>query len=208
MLLTMALAAFLIYRSVIFRVVSTDPPVDSVATISPYFRINFNKELSQDISVSLEPASTSYTSKIEGSSISLLFNDILPENQKYEVKISNISSTNGKRLSDKSFVFTTKIISSKKLSIGQRKLLDENQERYKEKIFDDPLVKLLPFRGGGNEFQISYTVNTVNQNPQLVIVIASNTPKGQEDALNWIRLVGFDPADYKISYVDTGASAE
>lgn len=197
------LVAFLVYRSITFRLVGTDPKIDSVATVSPFFKVNFNKTLAKDISVSVSPTDISYTYKVEGSSVKILFSDTLSEEQSYRIKIANISNTKGDVLPDQRFSFTPKVISASKLSEEQKKDINQVQQNYKDKVLSDPLVKLLPFKGGGNEFQVSYTVNYVNQQPNLVIVISSGTDKGKQDALTWIRQVGFDPTDYSISYVST-----
>ncbi len=201
LLLVVVVVGFSVYRSVTFRLVGTDPDTTAVGTISPFFKIKFNKPLSKDIVVSFSPQDLPATYEIKDSVVTVLFSQPLEQNQPYEIHLANISDIKHRHLPDKSFGFEADVIDAASLSPDQKQVLETDQRQYNDAVQNDKLVKLLPFAGGGNEFQVSYTVNYVNRKAQLIIVITSATPQGQADGLNWIRQVGFNPADYKISYI-------
>ncbi len=64
-----------------------------------------------------------------------------------------------------------------------------------------PLIKLLPFVAGGLEFRVDYGNKPGVNNGLPVIFITAPTQQSQQNGLNWIRSVGFDPTAYKIEYV-------
>ncbi len=192
--------AFSVHRAVSFRITGTDPSVNSVGTISPFFKINFSKPLSKSVSVTLYPQNLSAASSVSGSVITVSFNKQLQEGETYSVHLSNISDTKGARLPDKTFSFQAQAINEGSLPADQQKALEANQARYNA-IQNDGLVQLLPFSGGGNEFQVNYTIDYSSPAPKLVIVITASSTQGQNDALNWIRQVGFDPSKYTITFL-------
>ncbi len=194
------LAAFIIYRAVAFRVTGTDPGTNSVATVSPFFKISFNKPLPQSVSVSFYPQNFPASYKISGSSVIVTFGKQLQEGATYNIRLSHITDVAGSQLSDKVFVFQAQSLSSSSLSTAQQKALEAKQASFNA-IKADGLVQLLPFTSGGNEFTVSYNVDYTQQSPRLIIVISAATPQGQGDAVNWIRQVGFDPSKYTITFV-------
>lgn len=189
-----------IHRSLSFRVSGTDPSVTSVATISPFFKIEFNKPLARTVSVTIYPQNLPASYEIKGSVVTVTFNKQLQEGQTYSVRLANIADQAGSHLPNKTFSFQAQSISPSALSASQQKVLEANQAKYNA-IQNDGLVQLLPFSGGGNEFQVSYTINYSAKTPQLVIVVTASSPQGQTDAVNWIRQVGFDPSKYTITFL-------
>lgn len=196
----LVLGAFIIYRAVAFRVTGTDPGTNAVATVSPFFKISFNKPLSESVAVSFYPQNFPTSYKISGSSVIVTFGKQLQEGATYNLRLTHIVDTAGTRLSDKVFVFQAQSLSSSSLSTAQQKALEAKQASFNA-IKADGLVQLLPFTGGGNEFSVSYNVDYTQQNPRLIIVVSAATSQGQTDAVNWIRQVGFDPAKYTITFV-------
>ena len=192
------LIGFLIYLSVTFRLTGTNPGVRGVATVSPFFKVNFNKPLnSAGLSVTGSPnLIDSYS--VKGSTISILLKEPLSTKQTYTIQVKGILSVGGKHLSDKTFSFTPKDIPDSELSPEQQQALQNIQQRYNKLIQNDPLIQLLPFVAGGNEFRIDYTVQYVHQKPVPIIIVTSPTPQGQVDAIKWIQTVGVDPSKYTI----------
>jgi|GEM_PF-5796079 len=200
LLVIVAWIALSIHRAVSFRVTGTDPSVSSVGTISPFFKINFNKPLAKNVSVTIYPQNLPASYEIKGSVVTVSFNKQLQEGETYSVHLANISDTKGARLPNKTFSFQAQPIDASSLPADQQKALDANQARYNA-IQNDGLVQLLPFTGGGNEFQVSYTINYSSQTPKLIILVTAISAQGQTDALNWIRQVGFDPSKYTITFL-------
>lgn len=191
----------LIYLSVTFRLTGTSPSTHGVATVSPFFKVNFNKPLnSAGLSVTGGPNLVDSYS-VKGSVITILLKEPLSAKQTYTIHVRGILSVGGKRLADKTFIFTPKDIPDNELSPEQQQALQTIQQQYNKLIQNDPLVQLLPFVAGGNEFRIDYNVQYVHQKPVPIIVITSPTAQGQSDALKWIQEVGVDPAKYTIKSV-------
>lgn len=76
-----------------------------------------------------------------------------------------------------------------------------NDSLAKEAIQKTPLIQLLPFVAGGLEFRVDYgNLPGVNNNLPIIYITAL-TEKAQQDGINWIKSLGYNPADYKISTV-------
>jgi hypothetical protein len=194
-----------IYQTVTFRLVGTNPSVNRVATISPFFKVEFNKNLiRQDISItSTSNVLASYS--VSGSIIDILLNEPLSSSKSYSITVSNIYSTAHKHLANQKFTFTPKNVTAESLPQDQKQALNSIQQQYNRAIQGNGLVPLLPFISGGSEFRVDYTARYVDQKAHLVIVITSLTQGGYNDALSWIKAVGFNPANYDIVYVNAPA---
>jgi hypothetical protein len=190
-----------IYLSATFRLIGTDPNINSLATVSPFFKVNFNKTLAKNVSVSVAPLDLMASYSVSGSTVTVLLNEPLTAGSLYSITVSNISDEKGKHLPNHSFVFRPQDLPESDLSAAQQQALLSIQERYTHVIDSNKLVQLLPFTGGGNEFQVSYSVTSIDQQPKLTIIITAPTQQGQEDGLTWIKEVGFNPVSYSINYV-------
>lgn len=199
LVMTVSFISIFVYRSSGFRLTGTDPSARAVATTSPFFKISFNRPLASSVSVRFYPQNFPSSYVIKGSSVTVSFNKALQEGATYSIRLTNIKDVAGDKLTDKTISFQAQYINSSDLSSEQQQALRNKQARY-DTIQGDGLVKLLPFTGGGNEFQVSYTINYSGRQPNLIIVITASTPQGQSDALNWIRQVGFDPSKYTITF--------
>jgi len=190
-----------VHRSATFRFVGTDPNINAVATTSPFFKINFSKNLGKGVVVTTNPLSLMASYQVSGSSVIVLLNSPLEANHQYRINVANISDVKGQRLANRSFVFSARNIAFNNLPADQKKALLSIQSRYNQVIQGDKLVQLLPFTSGGNEYRVSYTVNYINQQPKLTIIITAPTQQRQAEAINWIKEVGFNPNKYTIQYV-------
>ncbi len=112
-----------IYLSSHFRVVNTNPNTRSVATISPFLKINFNRQLSgKNLSVtSSYSVISSY--KVEGKTLVINLKVPMASGYEYYIKVNYVSDMAGDVMRDKTFRFTPKKISSKNLPEDQRQAL-------------------------------------------------------------------------------------
>jgi len=189
-----------IYRSLVFRLVSTDPKTNDVALSSPFFKLSYSQKLAPGVKVQLTPSSALSSYTIDNKIVTVYLNYPLNSGQKYSLTVSHIVSASGKRLADESFNFSPRYIPGNQLSKDQQAALEANQIRYRQSISGDKLIQLLPFTSGGNEFKIDYQVTYQGQKPLATIIITSASQQGQSDALAWIRSIGADPAKYHIQY--------
>ena len=65
-----------------------------------------------------------------------------------------------------------------------------------------PLIKLLPFTGPDFEYQINYGSKSGSSSPIPVIYITAQSQQAQQDALAWIRSMGYDPSKMTIEYIN------
>jgi len=116
-----------VYLSVQFRVVSTNPKTSSVAGISPFLNVNFNKQLSnQSVVVSMDPdALGSYTTK--GKTLYINLNDPLTVGKKYTITIKSITSTGGAQILNKKISFVPKDIPYDNLPDDQQAAIQHQQ---------------------------------------------------------------------------------
>lgn len=192
---------YAIYNSLVFRLVSTSPSTSNVAVVTPFFKVNFNKQLrSRSVKVSGSTGLVASYST-QGSTLTILFNQPLELTKHYSLVVRDIVASNGQTLPNKTFSFLAKNIATSNLPADQRAALNTQQQQYDEAISGDPLVQLLPFQGGGGEFTVDYKVSYVKQRVVPIIIVTSSTTQGQQDALAWMKQVGVDPTKYQIQYV-------
>ncbi len=118
-----------VQRQTTFTVDRTDPKLSNVATITPYIRVNFTRELStKDIKY------TSSTNFIKSYSIKgkmIQFNikgGSFDPGKSYSITIQSISSKSGETITDKKFSFKTTERSYDSLSDDQRKAIIAAQD--------------------------------------------------------------------------------
>lgn len=82
-------------------------------------------------------------------------------------------------------------------------------EGLSSKTFDDlsnnatkkqPFVKDLPYIGPADEYRIDYGPDPNGKSTEQVVYITAGSQIGKDDALNWIRDQGYDPATMTIIY--------
>jgi hypothetical protein len=120
-------AGYLFYVSSKFHIVSTNPDTGNVASVSPFFKVNFNKRLlDKGYSVTSNPSITE-TPTVNGKTLTMDLDGPLDTNQTYTITINNISDTSGNVLSSKTFTFTPKNIASQDLPKDQAQRLLKQQ---------------------------------------------------------------------------------
>ena len=190
------------YRNNKFEIKGTDPSIKGVSTSAPYFKIFFSKPLGEDVKVSVYPQNTLSSVQIKDNTVTVFFDRTLSSSTEYSVVLKNISSKTGSTISDRSFSFTPKPMSVSSLPSNQRAAVKKKEGDYNKAVYEDGLVQLLPFQSGGNEFSIDYDLDYSKSPPGVIIKVSSSTETGKQDALNWIKSVGFDPDNYSIAFTD------
>lgn len=197
--LILLVVGLVIYNTQVFRLVGIDPAMNKFPSAALFIKISFNKPLLAN-KLTITGSNNSVDSySVSGSVITVLLNSPL-EPRKYQLNVMGISDTRGQRLADQVFVFTPQNLPESSLSTTQKSALDEAQSDY-HALMNDPVIRLLPFYAGGNEFMVTYTVQYVHQKPIPTVVITAPTQVGQDDGLAWLKLVGADPAKYQIQYI-------
>lgn len=79
------------------------------------------------------------------------------------------------------------------VSSAQNKLNQDNTEA-------NTLIKLLPYAGPANEYIVSYSYKFESNIAQPTINITAATTQAQQDALNWIKNLGFNTSKLDIKY--------
>lgn len=128
-----------------FSVISTTPNQGTVSDQQPVFFINTTKQLADTkITATTEPASDIINSVVpDGKRVVVNLNQNLKTNTKYTVTLSTISSKNGQTIDSYSFSFTT-VKDDSLLSKEARAIILERQQNQKPKIFNDPVLNILP----------------------------------------------------------------
>lgn len=78
----------------------------------------------------------------------------------------------------------------------------QNVAAAQQAVSSVPLIKLLPFTGPNFEYQINYGSKTGSNSPIPIIYITAQSQQADQDALAWIRSVGYDPSKMTIEYVN------
>lgn len=199
-ILLLLLAGLVIYNTQVFRLVGTDPAMNKFSSSVLFIKISFNKSLIAN-KLTITGSDNSVDSySVNGSVITVLLNSPLETGKQYQLNVVGISNAQGQKLANQVFVFTPQNLPESSLSVAQKSALDKVQSNY-HALVNDPVIKLLPFYGGGNEFLVSYTVQYLHQVPKPTIVITAPTQTGQNDGLAWLKLIGADPSKYQIQYI-------
>lgn len=124
--LLVVLGGWLFYQSSQFHIVSTEPDIGSVATISPFIKIKFNKTLSASkLSVSSVPSIIT-SHKIDNKTLTVNLVTPLNTSTKYQLTI-HVSDVSGK-LIDKVFKFSPKYTTYSQLNQDQKSAILNNQK--------------------------------------------------------------------------------
>ena len=127
-----------------FHIVRTDPGSQNVATLTPFFNIEFNKPLSASgLSVSSELRRyQSY--RIQQKTLSLTLNYPLTAGATYTITVKSVQSVGGHKISSKTFKFTPKKIAYDKLSADQKAAIIKGQSQ-NEAAYNNPILAHLPY---------------------------------------------------------------
>lgn len=187
---------YTIYNATTFHIVSTNPSINNVATVSPFIDVNFNRALSNKINVTSNPNIVS-SFKIINKQIDISLNIPLNENYKYTILISDIYDTSGQHLNNQKLAFTPIYISASNLPQDQGKVLLKNQANYSKSTYGNNLTQLLPFTEPNLQYQINYESNK----GKLTFLITASNQQNQQAALDWIKAQGYNPSQLNIKYI-------
>ncbi len=128
--LALFIVVVLVYRvhsSSQFRVVSTNPARNSVAIVSPFFKVSFNKPLSaRGVSVtSPYPIINSY--QVTGKILVINLNTPMVTSHAYWLTIKDISDSAGHKIASKTFSFTPSNIAAQNLPADQQAAILQKQ---------------------------------------------------------------------------------
>jgi len=127
LILLLGWLGYLIYLSTTFHATDTNPSLSSVATVTPFLEINFNRPLSSSgVNVTSSPSIINSYS-VSGDQLKLNFPPMLQQNRAYTVTVESISDTTGKQLKNLHFTFTPKYISTGNLPEDQQQAILKRQ---------------------------------------------------------------------------------
>jgi len=180
LLLTAIILVFVgyeVYFSTTFHLVSTNPSTHSVATASPFFKINFNRPLvNSGLRISASPNIISSYS-LSGKTIDIVLKTPLNQDQAYTISLNNVSDTNGKTIASKVFSFKPKYIASQDLPADQRQALLKVQTQH------TPSRNNIGFTGIDSLVNYGLTLAQVDAFKQAVFLYSKSA-----------KLVGVDPS--------------
>ncbi len=120
-------AAFAMYTANKFHVVSTNPNINDMATVTPFFKINFNKQLSKSgVSISSSPSIIS-SYAISGKQLILNLDTPTITNTHYTITVHSIHDQQNVYLHNLVFPFTPTYIAYSELPTDQRNALLKEQ---------------------------------------------------------------------------------
>jgi len=115
-----------------FHVSSTNPKMSDVSSLSPYIVFAFNRDVSpKGVSVTSSPTNFISGTKVNGKNlqVNFKFHGMSP-NKKYSITIKSISSTDGKKIVDKTFSFTAQEIGYDDLDPAAQQAIVNNQDHF------------------------------------------------------------------------------
>jgi hypothetical protein len=204
---------FTIYQQLNFKIVGTEPSLSKVTDISPYLKIDFNREVSAsglDVS-SRQPIIAS--AKTHGKTLEIDFKpSAVKAGQHYSVQLRAIHAKNGRRISNKTFSFTAKKGKVKQLPKKQKKQLIKRQSQFTSSM-KDPMLRHLPY--SNLDFRMEPIIHDSQQPNKTTLtldvhlLLPPNTSDQQAKALvskykkeaqDYIKSFNLNPANYDIHY--------
>lgn len=199
------------YANFVFHITSTMPKTSSVAAISPYFKVNFNRVLaSEGLDVSITPNVARGVS-VTNKSVIINLNG-LTVGTSYKVLIKTVHDTKNETIQNKEFVFIARDISYKSLSKDQQAAILARQD-YTPSVNKDPALGHLPhstltytlsgvISAGGDsnasglslKADLLLTGADMRSNPDAAIA------QYKQQVVDYIKSLGLDPNNYVISY--------
>jgi hypothetical protein len=204
--------ALTLWHMASFHVVSSSLTAKNISTISPYFTVSFNENLSAGSArVTSSPNVTGNNTTINGKNLTIPFTTTLNANTYYAITITRITSTSGKVLTNQTFTFKPTYIASQNLPGNQQKKLVGQQSDGKINA-NDPIVPHLPYQT--TDFSLAEDTNPQNNPsgtfPLIATLTLSQADMGDEttavaqykqEVVSYIQSLGLNPSNYTITYV-------
>jgi hypothetical protein len=203
---------FSIYQNFRFRLVDTNPSSSEVATISPFFKLNFNKQLdAKSVSLTVTDGFMSGRYSISGKTITLPLASRLDTNTTYTVNLKSVSSVNGKTIVNRIFHIKPQLLQFSDLPEDQQQALLNRQDRSTNSAASDPIIGYLPHTTP--DFTLSALISGDDANQSHLSLEAtlylSQADSGDPDAaigmykqevIDYITSLKLDPNKYTINY--------
>lgn len=191
-----------------FHLIGTNPSMSSVATISPFIKLNYNKVIdAKSVSISASDSSVSGQA-VQGKTIILTLNP-LTKGKTYTINIRRVSSISGSSIYNQNLSFVPKFIDYNDLPADQREAIMKKQAG-NSKVKSDPILGHLPY--GNADFRLS---GIVSGNPPAVTIKAelllsaadaktdanAAAAKYKQEVIDYIESLGLKPESYNINFV-------
>jgi len=131
-LIVLLLLGLLVHNILIFRLVNTNPNVDSVGTLTPFLKLNFNRNLTRKNIQINSPNGATDSFKISYKTIEIYLNYPLKESQLYTINVNDVTDTAGIKIKNIKLDFKPTIIPFNSLPADQQKTLVNNQDKYNQ----------------------------------------------------------------------------
>ncbi len=204
-------AGIKIYQAVVFRIVSTSPQTNLVATTTPFMKVTFNKTLS-NTGVALSSTSGIIKSNsVAGKTLIIYLDYPLKANTRYSINIVSIKSTSGSTINSKSITFTAQNLPYGQMPKAQQKYLVSHQDNYTP-VQKDPILASLPYSTLDFSLDSSFPTGKDGQ-PTLVLQAqlllapgvtgaeaATDTAQYKQEVLDYIKSLNLNPDNYTIQY--------
>ena len=116
-----------ILQSSRFHVTGTEPSINSVATVAPFFKINFNRQLSlSGLEVSATNSIVS-SEQVSGQTLVIGMGSVLNQNTSYTITVALVHDTKGDKLTNLHFTFQPKDIAFNNLPKDQQQAILKQQ---------------------------------------------------------------------------------
>lgn len=122
----LAWTSWLIYYSRTFHVISTNPSMDNISTVSQFIEIHFSKNLAFQSPSITSTSSVVTSSAIYGKVLKLNISTII-QGKKYTINIASVRDSYGDLLKNLTFTFTPTYIPYDSVPKSQQKAILQNQ---------------------------------------------------------------------------------
>jgi hypothetical protein len=172
----LVLAVYFVFVNSKFHITGTNPKTSSVATISPFMKVNFNKQLSKsDLNVSSSPAIIrSYD--VEGKTLVINLGTPLLAGKVYTISIGRIRDIKNNVITNKNLVFVPKVIPAQDLPKDQADAILKQQASHPKSRND------ISFTGTDSLVKYGVSLTQVDDLKQAVFQFAPKTRTAAIDA--------------------------
>ena len=195
-----------LYNSLTFRITNVSPDTKNVSYINPYFKVSFNKEIKKEgLIITSSDERIIRNSDIKGNTLTITLNE-MEIGKKYIITLAKISAKNGKILQDKALVFTADDTPFDKLSKELQQGIINNQSYFTDNQ-SDPILDYMP--ASSLHYTITPVFNGTNLTLNIQILLAKSDlgvqrneiiEQYKQEALSYIKSIGFDTNKYVLSY--------
>ena len=205
-LLSLAVLTFLVYQTLTFRFIGTNPGTNKISVISPYIDVEFSKPLNQDsVALSGENAPISKFDIVDKKILRIFLTE-LKLDTRYRIIIESIAAEDGKQLKNQEISFTTKDIEFDDLPRDQQQAILELQDK-PSPIKSDPVLEFLPYGG------LNYEINAVTRDSTTILQVrlllsaadvrinaSAAAEQYKQEARDYISSNGINPKEYTFEY--------